>query len=165
MRISFFSIALNLLWGSSMISANPLNSLSRRSKVNYVDSSKMDVRCGQRIYTSQDLDTAAREVCSRVKSQTHCRDYISCYYIKKAVPAIPKVSIYSGEHFDEYKNKRSLLQWPLPKRNLYESSRWSNSLSWPLDPIFPKKSVAKNVELTSHHSGVLCDRLFGSKDW
>ncbi|RKF62928.1 hypothetical protein OnM2_029086 [Erysiphe neolycopersici] len=115
MRISCFSIMLNLLLGSSVISANVLNPISRRHIGGMVDPSHMSVMCDRTLFGSRELDKAADEVCNRVTDYKPCRDRVKCFYLKMHIPMIPTVSLYSGELFQDQRYLGDLYQWPLPK--------------------------------------------------
>lgn len=102
---------------------------NKQQPINFIQV-HMDVNCDGRSYTKSDLDTAAFEACSRSSKQFFCRDYISPYYLKKCIPAIPNVSLYKGPYYTEQSTHGPLLMWPLPKRSIFERTRYYAIIYW-----------------------------------
>ncbi|RKF64315.1 hypothetical protein OnM2_019073 [Erysiphe neolycopersici] len=123
MRISCFSIMLNLLLGSSMISAHRYFS---RNKQNGIDAQRSNIgaRCENTIHYPDPLDAAAKKACYNYNMNNNCGRIAKNRLIMKVTPKISCTSIYEGRHFVKSDPNEILLEWPITKISILKKRKY-----------------------------------------
>ncbi|RKF65987.1 hypothetical protein OnM2_000036 [Erysiphe neolycopersici] len=113
MRISFFSIILNLLLTFSVVSCGRIsyNKLLRPTLPYKLIGTKLDFKCHGKLYYSEDLDKAAKEACSDYLTKLSLLNQWSSWLWLR--PFFTKLPMYNGKNYEEHKSKGKLLEWPL----------------------------------------------------